>query len=177
MAVNRLISIPDYASIFSDFNKNNIEGLSHISLCRITAKQDGEGVEMYYKEDSTANGWFPRPIIVADKEKWKELFQPDDITQGVPIDVIPIPLMDRGQRQRWRYDVQFEGGDKKEFVYPCIPLPVTLTRQNVLDRLRLVPHQVPLKTWFDKSAEVVSNIKKLLTHRMMDRYIPEWDVF
>ncbi len=101
---------------------------------------------MYYKEDSTADGWFPRPIIAANKEAWKKLFQPDNIAHGIPIDVTSIPLMERGERQSWRYNVQFQSGDKKEFIYPCIPLPVTLTRQDVLDRLPLVPHQIPRKT-------------------------------
>ena len=170
-----MISIPDYASIFSDFNKNNIDGLSQISLCRITAKPNGEGVDMYYKEDSTANGWFPRPIIVGNKDAWKDLFQPDDVTQGVPIEVTSVPLMERGQRQSWRYDVQFERGEKKQFVHPCVSLPVNLNLNIMLDRLLLIPHQIPLKTWFAKSPEVLDNVKKLLTHRMMDKHISEWE--
>lgn len=144
LSVNRLISIPDYASIFSDFNNNNIEGLSQISLCRITAKANGEGVNMYYKDDSTADGWFPRPIIAANKSDWDNLFLPDDVSQGIPIEVVSNPLMDRGQRQSWQYNVVFEGGEKKQFVIPCTPLPVNLNRATVIERLSIVPHQIPL---------------------------------
>ena len=60
---------------------------------------------MYYKDNSTANGWFPRPVMPAQCKQWKKSFIADGENQGVATQVQANACNEKGNRQAWHYDV------------------------------------------------------------------------
>ena len=155
---------------------NFLIGITQASLIRITAKAEGTGVNMYYKDNSTAHGWFPRPVMAGECKEWRKAFKPDGNNQGFPIEVQTTASNEKGNRQSWNYDVTFAGGEKKKFNLPCPTLPLYLTRDMVLQRLQLVPIQKFHESFYQNKAKIFENIKKLLHHRLMGDRIDEWEV-
>ena len=58
--VRRLIGIPDYDAIFSDFNSENVTGIFDMQQIRLTSVPDASALDMKYRTDTTKPGWLPR---------------------------------------------------------------------------------------------------------------------
>ena len=194
LGIRRLVGIADYKSIFSDCMKSlDVQGINvsylilhkiiiithacvqSVSLVRITAKPDGSGVNIYYKDNSVATGWYPRPVQPGNSLACSAAFKPDGSDQGSVMAVEAEALIEKGRRQEWRYDVSFAGGEKKSFILPCKSLPMNINRELVIERLGVIVQQPINPTWFKKRELILKNIKSLLHTRSKSNSIQEWE--
>ena len=62
----------------------SILGIQSAQLIRITARADGSGCDVYYKDEASRSGWFPRPSQSSVYTPiWKTMFKhPTDELQG-----------------------------------------------------------------------------------------------
>lgn len=130
---------------------------------------------MYYKDNSTANGWFPRPVMPAQCKQWKKSFIADGENQGVATQVQANACNEKGNRQAWHYEVTFAGGEEKSFLLPCVSLPLNISRESVLERLRYIPLQPFHESFFETKDDILDKIKSLMEHRLMPEKIVEWE--
>lgn len=145
-AVNTLLHFPDYNRVFKQMNFNYaaLNGISRAHQIRIAGIPGTERCEIHYKEDVRMNGYYPRATqpVNACREEWKRLFVHQDRRQGYP-EKLECQGMDRiaGQRQSWRYFVQFAGGAKETYVLKGPSLPHSLCRGDLLNILKdPLPH-------------------------------------
>lgn len=66
LQVRELTSIPDYDSLYSEFNDGSIVGTDDVHVFRFEGIENcnrtkGENIAMTYKEDCRVAGWLPRP--------------------------------------------------------------------------------------------------------------------
>ena len=163
--VESIIGIPDYGSLFQDFNKANADGLMAVQELRISAGSKEGSVEVHYRDDCTVDGWLPRPVLptVALSHTWKDMFKCSDPRQGFPVSFSYHPTTgERGNRQSWIYDVRFAGGMVEEFTLPCPSIPVTMTRDVLVEGLREMPRQVFTEKGLKQLATGKDNVFKLL---------------
>ena len=125
--VQRLVGITDYEQMFgqgvksfegnnfmcklSCFSNCSIQGIRKAQSIRITARADGTGCDVYYKDEASRSGWFPRPTQSSVyTPMWKSIFKhPTDELQGHPVSAIVTPIQEKGQRQSWQYLVTYFG--------------------------------------------------------------------
>jgi hypothetical protein len=86
-------------------------GISTAQVIRITAKADGSGCDVYYKDKANRSGWFPRPTQTSVYTPiWKTMFKhPTNVLEGNPVSAIVTPILEQGQRQSWQYLVKYFG--------------------------------------------------------------------
>jgi hypothetical protein len=79
--------IPNYDTVFENFNDHKIVGLSEAHEIRITSNSDGDGIQLFYKELVTDIGWLPRPILPDESQKniWEANFVSKYKNQGKPV--------------------------------------------------------------------------------------------
>ena len=61
-----IISMTDYDILFKDLvdcSKKQISSISTLSTCKIVMNENGDGVKIMYKDDSSKPGWLPRPVL------------------------------------------------------------------------------------------------------------------
>ena len=176
--VERAIGITDYRQMFANVDK--IADLSKARTIRITAKSDGTGVNVYYKDDSTKPGWFPRPTAARHCYSWSQVFKHPTNPNATAQEVVNHgPLCENGRRQEWYYNVRFSDVSEHGFTYPCPSLPCALTRACVdesLARATMQPISGNLMN-IDKRGMLVDNISCLLSARGDDHAIKEWHDF
>jgi len=180
LAVKHLIGLPNYDKLFQNFNAFNIEGISRAQEIRLTASTDGKSVDIFYRDDCTVEGWFPRPVQpdISLSSHWARIFRHPDARQGNPMSFTHVPLSERGKRQCWLYNVCFAGGATETYVLPCPPLPVQFDRDVLLADLKHLERQ-PFSSDFFKSIESVkTDIRKLLRLKSLTHaYGATWDDF
>ena len=67
--VERMIGITDYEKLFDSKAANKeqqIKYLHTVSKFMLIRDKTGKKVHLYYKHDSTAPGWLPKPVIVTN---------------------------------------------------------------------------------------------------------------
>lgn len=70
--------------MFSNTTPENAHGLHDLQTARITSKDDGTGIDVYYKSDPSQDGWLPRPAPGIVCDIWKQLFvHPTSLNQGI----------------------------------------------------------------------------------------------
>jgi hypothetical protein len=123
------------------------------------------------------NEYHPMPAPRVVTSRWNALFAHEDPLQGNPIGGNVTAVTERGQRRQWRYVVQYAGGATKEFIKPCIPLPITFSLESLRERMANTFRQDMHDKWQTKMATVRANIVGILKHRKDDAFIPCWDNF
>jgi hypothetical protein len=111
---------------------------------RLSASRDGSSVEFHYTDDAGKPGWYPRGV--ADhtaREFWPRHFPhpTNPSIQATAVD-IPIPCTEKGHRQEWVYNVQYDDGSEKDFFIPCKPITID----------------------FDPTTDFVALLEKFYTH-------------
>jgi hypothetical protein len=97
---------------------------------------------------------------------------------GLPIRGDVYALNASGRRQEWKYVIEYFGGDKQNFILPCISLPSSsLTRNNVIERARLSIRQEIRSESYASIQAAKSNIFKVLSKRDEMQSWPEWESF
>ena len=89
----------------------SILGIQSAQLIRITARADGSGCDVYYKNEASRSGWCPRPSQSSVYTPiWKTMFKhPTDELQAHPVSAILTPIEEQGHRQSWQYLVTYFG--------------------------------------------------------------------
>ena len=89
----------------------SILGIQSAQLIRITARADGSGCDVYYKNEASRSGWCPRPSQSSVYTPiWKTMFKhPTDELQGHPVSATLTPIEEQGHRQSWQYLVTYFG--------------------------------------------------------------------
>jgi hypothetical protein len=167
--VNLLLHFPDYNLIFKElnFNSASLNGISRAHQIRIAGIPGTERCEIHYKEDVRVNGYYPRATqpVPACREQWKRLFvHKDGGQQGYP-EKVECQGMDRvaGQRQSWRYLVQFAGGGKETFVLKGPSLPHSLCRADLLNILKEpLPHFSVKDVDFSNLRKAWNNVQEVI---------------
>jgi len=179
--VKHLIGMPNYAKLFENFNAFNIEGITRAQEIRITASLDGKSVDIFYREDCTVEGWFPRPVQpdASLALHWANVFQHPDKAQGNPISFTHMPLTnERGNRQSWLYNVTFAGGATESFTLRCPSLPVQLDRDILIADLQRIERQPFSPIFFQDIAVVRHKVRTLLQLKSLTHnYGAAWEDF
>jgi hypothetical protein len=98
--------------------------------------------------------------------------------QGFPIRGDVYALNISGKRQEWKYVIEYFGGDKQNFILPCVSLPSSkLTRQEVFQRVRASTRQELRSDSALQMQDAKANITKVLTVRQDTEFLPEWNLF
>lgn len=84
-----------------------------------------------------------------------------------------------GKRQSWLYTAEYYGGTKTEHICPCPVIPFELSRNSLIEKLKLLKCQPFKETYFEnKLPKIKENIKKLLRKRRRpDEEKLFWDSF
>lgn len=138
------------------------------------------GLDVHALEDfRVPHAWFPRPAPTVDCGNYRSIFRhPTDPQQGNPMPFCDAtPIAEKGRRRQWRYMIKYPMGDEVEFILPCPSLPFNLTRQSVIDRVKLSVRQEMKKDRHAKLRVIKSNINQILIHRNKADDIPLWDKF
>ena len=70
--------------MFANTAPEKAHGLQALHTARITSKEDGTGIDVFYKSDPSQDGWLPRPAPGIVCDIWKELFEhPISLNQGM----------------------------------------------------------------------------------------------
>jgi hypothetical protein len=73
-----IMSMTDYellnkASI--DKARENVKGITQVSMMKMTLAANGRDVHMIYKEDSDKKGWLPRPVLLVKTSALNRYFK------------------------------------------------------------------------------------------------------
>lgn len=140
-----MVCICMYTDFFISYSFS-VEGLSRAHCIRLVANEsDPSKVDCHYMEDySEKEGWFPRPAPLIRSKVWDEIFlHPEDpMRHGIPLSCEAFPIVDKGKRQQWQYNVKYARGDVCRFVLPCPSLPIDLSREQILSKVGSAERQV-----------------------------------
>jgi len=163
--VKSIVGIPDYETLFTDFNAGDADGLMAAQEFRLALNSTTEEVQLHYRNDCTMDGWLPRPVLPTTElsSTWKDKFVCSDPTQGAPVSFTHYPLTgERGNRQAWMYDVMFARGMTEEFILPCPSIPVSLVKATLVEGLKELPRQKFSAKGMKQLANGKDNVYKLL---------------
>jgi hypothetical protein len=179
--VFRLVGITDYKTMFNDIrlNPEYIDGLTSLHSLRITPREDGTGLDVYYLVDfNEEHNWFPRPAPGLMHSSYHRLFPHPDLNQGPPLGPTSVSaISERGQRHQWLYRVQYVGGAVMDHIVACPSLPFALSRDSVIDRVRLSTRQTMHKKRLTKLPVIRRNIESVLRHRLELDCMSSWNSF
>ncbi len=82
--VERIVGITDYETMFENTAPEKAHGLHALHSARISSKEDGLGLDVFYKCNASQDGWLPRPVPGIVCDLWKERFEhPTSLNQGI----------------------------------------------------------------------------------------------
>ena len=83
-----------------------------------------------------------------------------------------------GKRQSWLYTAEYYGGAKTEHICPCPVIPFELSRNSLIEKLRLLKRQPFKEICFKEKFPIIKdNIKKLLRQRKCVDEAVVWKYF
>ena len=85
-----VISMTDYENLFKksiDGARNDVKGITNISMLKMTLVENGMDVHVIYKEDSDKKAWLPRPVLLVKTSAWNKYFI-NEITGFAPTKII-----------------------------------------------------------------------------------------
>lgn len=111
--VERMIGITDYEKLFDSKAANKeqqIKYLHTVSKFMLIRDKTGKKVHLYYKHDSRAPGWLPKPVIVTNSYNatWDAFSACDMAPQQI---MSYAPVKDEINGRAWKYDVLHMGGN------------------------------------------------------------------
>lgn len=127
-AVEEVLTFADYEAVFKESDVGKVSGISTMKLIKMSLNKEGK-VNIYYKSNSSKEGWYPTPIEEKLKNKlWYETpAHPfDPTTHGKPLSVGSVPCKERQKRQYWEYSATYESGDTQNIILPCWSLPIAM---------------------------------------------------
>lgn len=65
LGVDLLLHFPDYAKMFIGINNCNIQGIARAHTLRLAMNEEGDAIQLHYKEDVRILGWYHYHKIIA----------------------------------------------------------------------------------------------------------------
>ena len=94
-----IMSMTDYQLLSqASINKarEDIKGITSMSMMKMTLAENGRDVHMIYKEDSDKKGWLPRPVLPIRTSAWNRYFKNDQTAfkpQRIVVDPQPLEVL------------------------------------------------------------------------------------
>ena len=181
----------DYDLLFKDMvdsAKKDIGSVSSLSMCKMMRNENGDGIKVMYKEDSTLPGWLPRPVLPHFRSAaWyrhftgRTTYRPHEVLESFPRKVLKRVDGITHRWPEWVYKVKHANNEVHWYNIPVDSLPIPKFDEDLLERVNMAqPQEFRGKLRLRRNQERLrQRIDSLLTKR--DKNTEEvkrsWDDF
>ena len=180
----------DYDLLFKDLvsdSKKQISSISTLSTCKIVLNETGDGVKVFYKDDSSKPGWLPRPVLSHIRSPaWYKHFTKSVYAPHVVLDSYPRKAVKNADGlsirvPEWVYKVKHSNGEIINYNIPVESLPFQQFPDNFCENVKnAIPQVFRGKLKLRRNQDrLMKRIELLLTKRgkYTDEAQRSWNAF